>query len=139
MPPGASVKLDVLHKGDSKVINLTLGQLPNNIEAKADTDNDKLSRHRCRKVGSDGCACQQCRRRRQGWRRRHPGRSEECGRRSRLQEGDVILEVAGKTVSNAGDVRDAINSARDDKKNSVLMRVKTGGMSRFVAIPIAKG
>jgi serine protease Do len=56
-----------------------------------------------------------------------------------FKEGDVILEVAGKTVSNAGEVRDAINSARDDKKNSVLMRVKTGGMSRFIAVPIAKG
>jgi hypothetical protein len=34
----------VLHKGQDKVINLTLGQLPNTVEAKADTDNgDKPS------------------------------------------------------------------------------------------------
>ncbi|MEN3290328.1 MAG: hypothetical protein V7634_4628, partial [Bradyrhizobium sp.] len=26
-----------------------------------------------------------------------------------------------------------------DNKNSVLMRVKSGGQSRFVAVPIAKG
>jgi serine protease Do len=36
-------------------------------------------------------------------------------------------------------VREAINAARSDNKNSVLMRVKTGGSSRFVAIPLAKG
>ena len=34
------MKLNVLHKGQDKVINLTLGQLPNTIEAKADTDKD---------------------------------------------------------------------------------------------------
>jgi len=36
---GNAVKLNVLHKGQDKVINLTLGQLPNTLEAKADTDN----------------------------------------------------------------------------------------------------
>src|SRR4051794_5239869 len=40
MAPGATVKLDVLHKGQDKVVNLTLGQLPNTVEAKADTDTD---------------------------------------------------------------------------------------------------
>src|SRR6202043_1437574 len=40
IPPGSAVKLNVLHKGADKVINLTLGTLPNTIEAKADTDND---------------------------------------------------------------------------------------------------
>src|SRR6185437_2232184 len=40
--PGTSVKLNVLHKGSDKVVNLTLGTLPNNLEAKADThDNDR--------------------------------------------------------------------------------------------------
>jgi serine protease Do len=139
MPPGASVKLDVLHKGDSKVINLTLGQLPNNIEAKADTDNDNsrgtdvarlgltvAPANSVAGAGKDGVVVTQV-----------DPKSAAADRG--FKEGDVILEVAGKTVSNAGDVRDAINSARDDKKNSVLMRVKTGGMSRFVAIPIAKG
>ena len=51
----------------------------------------------------------------------------------------MILEVAGKTVANAGDVREAINAARADNKNSVLMRIKSGGSSRFVAVPLAKG
>ena len=43
--PGNAVKLNVLHKGQDKVINLTLGQLPNTLEAKADNDNgDKAAR-----------------------------------------------------------------------------------------------
>ena len=42
-------------------------------------------------------------------------------------------------ATNAGDVREALDAARTDNKNSVLMRVKSGGSSRFVAVPIAKG
>ena len=51
----------------------------------------------------------------------------------------MILEVAGKSVATATEVRDAINAARTDNKTSVLMRVKSGGSSRFVAVPVAKG
>src|SRR6201747_2150589 len=38
LAPGAAVKLNVLHKGKDTTVNLTLGQLPNALEAKADTD-----------------------------------------------------------------------------------------------------
>src|SRR5207244_3653901 len=41
LAPGNAVKLNVLHKGQDKVVNLTLGQLPNQVEAKADLDQDK--------------------------------------------------------------------------------------------------
>jgi len=50
----------------------------------------------------------------------------------------VILEVGGKAVASADDVRDAITAARTDNKNSVLMRVKSGGSSRFVQCRCAR-
>ncbi len=56
-----------------------------------------------------------------------------------FKEGDVILEVGGKTVSNPADVRDAIVAARGDNKNTVLVRVRSGGSSRFVAVPLGRG
>jgi serine protease Do len=142
--PGAAVKLDVLHKGQDKVINLTLGQLPNSVEAKADTgdDSDKGSATRGTDVpklgltvapansvagaGKDGVVVTEV-----------DPNSAAADRG--FKEGDVILEVAGKSVSSAGDVRDAVNAARTDNKNSVLMRIKSGGSSRFVAVPLAKG
>jgi len=66
----------------------------------------------------------------------HPtGRAARLG----IDPGDVILDVGGKAVATAGDVRDAITAARTDSKNSVLMRVKSGGSLRFVAVPVAKG
>src|SRR5712691_11715817 len=143
LAPGNAVKLNVLHKGQDKVINLTLGQLPNSVEAKADTDNsDKggatkgtdvpklgLSLAPANSVagaGKDGVVVTEV---------DQKSAAAERG----FKEGDVILEVAGKSVTNAGDVREAINAARTDNKNSVLMRVKSGGSSRFVAVPLAKG
>ena len=52
-----------------------------------------------------------------------------------LKEGDVILEVAGKTVSRPSDVVQAIDAARTDGKKSVLLRVKSSDGERFLALP----
>ncbi len=143
LSPGNSVKLDVLHKGQDKVVNLTLGQLPNSIEAKADNDNDgKGSSSRGTDVPKLGLTVAPA--------NSVAGAGKEgvvvtevdpksAAAERGFKEGDVILEVAGKTVATAGDVREAINAARADNKNSVLMRVKSGGSSRFVALPLAKG
>ena len=143
LAPGNAVKLNVLHKGQDKVVNLTLGQLPNTVEAKADTDNsDKGGASKGTDVpklgmtvapansvagaGKDGVVVTEV-------------DPKSAAAERGFKEGDVILEVAGKNVTNAGDVREAINAARNDNKNSVLMRVKSGGSSRFVAVPLAKG
>jgi serine protease Do len=144
LAPGNSVKLNVLHKGEDKVISLTLGQLPNTLEAKADNDNDDKGSSTARGTavpklgltvapansvagaGKDGVVVTDV-------------DPKSAAAERGFKEGDVILEVAGKSVTNAGDVREAINAARTDNKNSVLMRIKSGGSLRFVAVPLAKG
>jgi len=138
------VKLNVLHKGQDKVVKPLpsvsceygrgQGRQRQQRQGRATkgTDVPKLGltlapANSVAGAGKDGVV-------------NHRGRPEECGGRAwAFKEGDVILEVAGKSVTNAGDVREAINAARTDNKNSVLMRVKSGGSSRFVAVPLAKG
>jgi serine protease Do len=56
-----------------------------------------------------------------------------------LKRGDVILEVAGKAVAEPGDVAGAMLSASESGRKAVLMRVESGGNTRFVAVPVAKG
>src|ERR1700723_2272637 len=143
LSPGVAVKLNVLHKGQDKVVSLNLGQLPNTLEAKADTDNgDKGSANRGTDVPRLGFTLAPA--------NSVAGAGKEgvvvtdvdpksAAAERGFKEGDVILEVAGKSVANVGDVREAITAARNDNKHSVLMRVKSGGSSRFVAIPLAKG
>jgi serine protease Do len=144
MAPGANIKLGVIHKGQEKDLNLKLGELPNAQQAKAnfgpDNDNGSMGRGAdvpnlgltvapARSVagaGKDGVVVTEVDPR---------GASAERG----FKEGDVILEVGGKLVSTPADVRDAFKAAQADHKNSVLIRVRSGDSSRFVAVPVKKG
>jgi len=55
-----------------------------------------------------------------------------------FKTGDVILDVGGKKVASASDVRNAMVEAKKDGKRSVLMRLKSQDATRFVAIPVAR-
>ena len=139
--PGSTVKLDVLHKGQNKVVSLTLGQLPNAQQASADTEGGKGATH-----GTDVPSL--------GLTLAPAGKVDGAGKTGVVitkvepksaaaergfKKGDMILEVAGKSVSKPADVRDALEAARTDKKSSVLMRLRSGDASRYVAVPLANG
>ena len=53
-----------------------------------------------------------------------------------FKTGDVILDVGGATVSTPNDVKKALADAKGAGKKTVLMRVKSEGGTRFVALPI---
>jgi serine protease Do len=55
-----------------------------------------------------------------------------------IADGDVILEVAGKKVSQPDEVKAGIATARQDGKKAVLMRIKTANGARFVAFELPK-
>jgi serine protease Do len=134
IPPGTTVKLGILRGGAEKTVSLTLGELPNAREARADTT------HQHEKKSSDeprlGLSLT-------------PGGSEpgvvvaevdpsgpaaDFG----FKAGDVILEVGGQTVATPAEVGKALGKAREDGKRSVLMRVKSEQGTRFVAIPLSR-
>jgi serine protease Do len=140
--PGSTAELDVLHKGQSKVVSLTLGHLPNAQEVRADLEADA-------KGFTDGTDVP-----RLGLTVAPAGKVTGAGMEGvvitkvepksaaadrGLKRGDVILEVAGKSVSNPGDVGEALEAARTDKKSSVLMRLRSGEASHYVAVPLANG
>jgi serine protease Do len=138
--PGSTVKLDVLHKGQSKVVSLTLGQLPNAQQAKADIETDGKGSTQgidvphlgltLAPVGRAGDASKE------GVVIAKVDPKSAAAERG-LKKGDVILEVAGKNVTKPGDVGAALEAARTDKKGSVLMRLRSGDASRYVALPLA--
>jgi serine protease Do len=53
-----------------------------------------------------------------------------------LQVGDRILSVGGKEVSKPADVRHELAQLQKEGKQSVLMRLKSGQSTRFVALPL---
>jgi serine protease Do len=138
MAPKASVKLTVLHKGSEKAVTLTLGELPNTKEARANseegdsgTDVGKLGltlapAARVAGAGGEGVVVTGV-------------DSSSVAADHGFTTGDVILEIAGKSVSTPADVREVVASARTEGKRSVLIRVKKGENTRFVALPLGRG
>jgi serine protease Do len=138
MAPDTAVKLDVVRKGESKSISVTLAQMPNEQQqASADTGGAQSTRgvphvglqvapaSEVQGAGSHGVVVTAV---------DPDGPAAEQG----FEAGNVILEVGGKPVANAGEVRDALQEAQAQGKHDVLMRVKVGDAMRFIALPLGK-
>jgi len=135
--PGTSIKLTVLRKGEQKTMDLTLGNLPNEKQAKADAGTDAsasglprlgLTLAPAKDVagsGDRGVAVVEV---------DPSGPAAEHG----VKAGDVILEVGGQAVGNAADVRKALAEGQSAGKKTILIRVKSAEVTRFIALPIAK-
>jgi serine protease Do len=139
LAPKSTVKLLVVHKGSEKTLSLTLGELPANKETRATRYEDSDSAADLGKLGltlapaarvagagAEGVVVTGV---------DSSGIAADHG----FSTGDVILEVAGKSVSTPADVRKVILSARTDGKRTVLVRVKKGDNTRFVALPVGRG
>src|SRR6266852_3143980 len=114
LAPGNAVKLNILHKGKDEAVNLTLGQLPATQEANADPAHGSdvplpgltvAPASSVAGAGKNGVVVTDV-----------DPKSAAADRG--FKEGDVILEVAGKSVANPGDIRDAVKAAHADNKNS---------------------
>ena len=133
--PGTAVKLDILHKGEAKTMTLTLGQMPNQQQAKASDESAKPATSAPHLglqlapatdvpgAGDKGVAVLGV---------EPHGPAADHG----FETGDVILDVGGKPVANASQVREALSAAQAQGKHDVLMRVKTADGTRFIAMPL---
>ena len=135
MAPDTSIKLDVVRNGEPRSITATLAQLPNQQQAKAADDSAQptsdvphlgLTVAPAKDVsgaGDKGVVVTAV---------DPDGPAAEQG----FQSGNIILEVGGKSVANASDVRKVLSDAKSQGKHQVLVRVKMGDAMRFVALPL---
>ena len=131
MSPGTSVKLGVIRGGKEDTLTLTLGELPKERQARAETEPRGNPGVEVPKLGLSLAPA------RNGGEGVVVTQVDPNGTASdRFQTGDVILDVNGKTVSSPADVRKAVTDAQSDGKRSVLMRVKSNQGTRFVAVPL---
>jgi serine protease Do len=137
MRPGTEAKFGIFHNGSEKTVTVKLGTMPNqntaqNEQTHSNPENTAplgLTIAPADSVPGKG---------RQGvvvTEVNPDGPAAERGIRS----GDVILDVGGKAVSNPSDVRQAVSDARSSGRHDVLMRIKSGNSTRFVALPVATG
>ena len=131
--PKKTAKLSIVRNGSPMTIDVTLGAMPADKTASADTHGSDdnagaasalaklgLTLHAAR--GQDGVVVAEV---------DPDGAAADKG----LKQGDVILEVAGKSVSRPSEVADAISTAKSDGKKSVLLRVKSGDGEHFLTLP----
>jgi serine protease Do len=131
MSPGTSIKLGVIRGGKEDTLTLTLGELPKERQARAETEPRANPGVEVPKLGLSLAPA------RNGGEGVVVTQVDPNGSASdRFQAGDVILDVNGKTVSSPADVRKAVTDAQSDGKRSVLMRVKSNQGTRFVAVPL---
>jgi serine protease Do len=132
MAPGTSVKVGVISKGAEKTVTLTLGTLPDERRANAGPQGTESGTPRLGLTlapansvgaGNQGVAVTAV---------DPAGPAADHG----MQSGDVILDVGGKAVSNPSDVNKELADLHKAGKHTVLMRVKSGNGTKFVALPL---
>jgi serine protease Do len=139
MSPGSPVRLNVIRDGSQQTINVTLAQMPNQQQAQAGSGSEQqdtspstprlglsLAPAGAPGAGNQGVVVTAV----------DPnGPAAEQG----IKAGDVITNVGGTSVSTPGDVQKQLGELRKAGKHSVLMRVKSGDATHYVALPLAAG
>ena len=137
LAPGATAKLDVTRNGEQKTVSVTLEKMPNQRQANANGGEEDgggasgahlgitvAPASGVAGAGTKGVVVTAI---------DPDGPAAEHG----LQSGDVILDVAGKSVGTPSDLRQALSNAKSQGKHDVLMRVKSAeNGTHFLAMPI---
>ena len=129
--PKKTAKLSITRNGSPMTLDVTLGSMPADKTASAETRSSedsgtsslaKLGLTLRPARGQDGVVVAEV---------DPDGAAADKG----LKQGDVILEVAGKMVSRPGEVVQAIDAAKSDGKKSVLVRVKSNDGEHYLTLP----
>ena len=141
--PDTDVDLSIVRYGEKRHVNMKLGTFPSNKQLAALEEEKPDTGEQLKDLGLSLAPAA-----------KFPGAGEEGvvitevdpqsdAADKGLKPGDVILEVAGVTVSNPSDVAAGVKKAMDGAKTDkdtvkVLMQVKTGDQTRFVALSLKK-
>jgi serine protease Do len=143
--PDTDVRLAIVRYGDKRQVTMKLGTFPSNKKLAAlEEDKPADTGEQMKDLGLSLAPAT-----------KFPGAGEEGvvitevdpasdAADKGLKPGDVILEVSGVTVSNPSDVAAGVKKALDGAKTTdkdtvkVLMQVKTGDQTRFVALSLKK-
>jgi serine protease Do len=138
MSPGSSVRLNVIRDGSQQTITVTLAQMPNQQQAQAGSEQQEQDPSQSAPRlglslapagaagGNQGVVVTAV---------DPDGPAAEQG----IKAGDVITNVGGTSVSTPGDVQKQLGQLRKAGKHAVLMRVKSGDATHYVALPLATG
>jgi serine protease Do len=141
--PATDVNLAIVRYGEKRDVTMKLGTFPSNKQLAALEEDKPDTGQQMKDLGLSLAPAA-----------KFPGAGEEGvvitevdpqsdAADKGLKPGDVILAVAGVNVSNPADVAAGVKKAMDGAKSDkdtvkVLMQVKTGDQTRFVALSLKK-
>jgi serine protease Do len=140
--PDTEVKLGIVRYGDKHEVDMKLGKFPSGKKLAALEEDKPDTGEQLNDLGLSLAPAAKV-----------PGSGEEGvvitdvdpdsdAADKGLKAGDVILQVAGEDVSEPSDVakgvKKAMDKAKDKDKVNVLIQVKTGDQTRFVALSLKK-
>ena len=132
--PETKVALTVVRDGEEEEVTVTLGKLPEpqrRAEAPAVEQPDDVKPTTFEDLGlgltdsDDGVVIAEI----------EPGSAAD---EKRLNTGDVVVSVNGRSTKEVREVGAAIAEAMEDDRKAVLFQVRSGERSRFVALPVDK-
>jgi serine protease Do len=144
LAPNTKVNLTVVHDGSEKTISVELSKMPKNVEANANDHGNQQQQNNgnvdlgklgltlapansVAGAGNEGVVVTDV-------------DSSGVAAPKGFATGDVILQVAGKSVSTPAQVREALASVRSQgKKHFVMVQVKKGNNKEFLTLPVGKG
>ena len=135
--PGTTVRVGVVRDGARKTISVRLGTFPaperlaaleQGKPASTEVEDLGLTLAPASEAGGDG---------KEGVVITEVDPTSEAAIKG-LRPGDVILEVSSEPVSTPEDVARGVRKARERGRKAVLMRVRSGGQQRFIALPLKK-
>ena len=138
--PKKTVDLTYLRNGAEKSAKLTLGVLPDEKEARANSDKDNgeggsavaglgvevAPAAQVRGAGGAGLVVTDV-------------DPDSTAAQKGVRRGDVIVEAAGRPINSQSDLTSAIDAARQEGRKSVLLRLKSADGMKFVAVPAKAG
>jgi serine protease Do len=140
--PGTSVKLGLLREGKERSIDVALGELP--VPAPSPAGPQNRGSEQPETVGRGDATDL-------GLKLAPAGSVAGAGQQGVIitdikpdglwaergfELGDVILEVAGKSVTTPAEIESALGEARSAGKQTVLLRLRSGEAMRFVTVPV---
>lgn len=129
--PGSTVEVGIIRDGTAQSVNVTLGEMQEAGGLRAARANDEpriglvVAAAEKAGAGDEGVVVTGI-----------DPKGHAAGQGFRI--GDIILEVAGRAVKTPEDVRKAIVDARNGQRKHLLMRVKSGDVTKFMAVPLTR-
>jgi serine protease Do len=135
MGPEAKADLLIWRGGAEQTVSVKLGTLPNEKEVKNEINNDAdrsplgnfgltlAPADNVPGAGKDGVVITDL-------------DPEGVAAQKGLKVGDVIIEAGGKTVTKPSEIKKTLADAKKEGRKAVLLRVKTGEGTRFIAFSV---